>query len=359
MPAAAKAVTTQSANMRSGAGIFYNVIKTLGAGTDITVLGKELGWFRITAGSTTGYTYNTLVKIYDASIAAQYDPVKSNYVKLAAYATRFSATDPNRNYNMELGAYKNHVIVKPGASFSFNANTGDSTTTANGWRESIILVDSQRTKGIGGGLCQVSSTIYSTVKQIPKLTILERRPHSVPVGYVPRDGEAMVNYGSSDFRFRNDNSFSIFVCALTDFNAGTLTCTVYRINPEQQPAPVPKIVIDGVTVSFEVAPRMINDNVYVEMRSIFEFLGYTVKYDDATRATSMTKGAVQFILEKGVNSTEIISVKNGVRKSVPLTYPLYLVSNRTMLAIRMVGELIGYDVSWNQATYTDTLTILH
>jgi len=359
MPAATKGVTLQAANVRSGAGIFYSVIKTLNAGTELTVLAKELGWFKITAGSTTGYTYNTMVKIYDAAIAAQYNPVKPNYEKLASYATMFSASDPNRNYNMERGAYMNQVIVKSGASFSFNKNTGNSTTTANGWRESIILVDSVRTKGVGGGLCQVSSTIYSAVKQIPRITILERNPHSVPVGYVPRANEAMINYGTSDFRFRNDNSFGIFVCTLTDFNAGTLTCAVYRVDPAPRPAPVPKIVIDGTMVSFEVAPQMINDNVYVEMRSLFEYLGYTVTYNDTTRATQMTKGAVEFILEKGVNSTEIISVKNGVRKTIPLSYPIYLVSNRTMMAIRMIGELIGYDVSWNQAAYTDTLTVMH
>ena len=362
--AATKAVTLQSANIRSGAGIFYNVIKTLNAGTELDVLGKELGWYRVTAGSTTGYAYNTLVKIYDAAIAAQYNPVKSNYQKLAAYTTMFTATDPNRNYNMELGAYKNQVVVKSGASFSFNANTGNSTTTANGWRVSIILVDSQRTAGVGGGLCQVSSTIYSAVKQIPKLTILERHPHSVPVGYVPRDNEAMINYGTSDFRFRNDTGFDIFVCTLTDFNAGTLTCTVYKINtaqpaPVPAPVPVPKIVIDGKTVSFNVEPRMINDNVYVEMRSIFEYLGYTVTYDAATKATRMTKGTVQFILEKGVDSKAIITVKNGVQTTVPLSYPIYLVSDRTMFAIRMIGELLGYQVSWNQNTYTDTLTVMH
>jgi hypothetical protein len=357
MATAAKAVTLQAANIRSGAGIFYDIVKTVSAGTEVDVLGKTLGWYKVTAGATTGYTYNTLVRIYDSAIAAEYDPVKANYEKLASYATLFSSTDPNRNYNMELGAYKNQVIVKPGASFSFNANTGDSTTTANGWRESIILVDSVRTKGIGGGLCQCSSTIYSAVKQVPKLTILERNPHSVPVGYVPRENEAMVNYGTSDFRFRNDNSFSIFVCTLIDFNAGRLTCTIYKVNPVQQPAPVPKIVIDGKAVSFSVAPRMINDNIYVEMRSIFEYLGYAVTYDAATKATRMAKGSVQFILEQGVDSKEIISVKDGTRTAIKLSYPIYLVSDRTMLAIRMIGELLGYDVSWDEKSYTDTLTM--
>ena len=357
MPAATKGVTLQAANIRSGAGIFYGIIKTLNARTEVEVLGKELGWFKITTGAVTGYTYNTLIKIYDADIAAEYNPVKSNYQKLASYTTLFSAADPNRNYNMERGAYLNQVILKQGASFSFNKNTGNSTTTANGWRVSVILIDSVRTSGVGGGLCQVSSTIYSAVKQVPKITILERRPHSVPVGYVPRANEAMVSYGSSDLKFRNDNSFSVFICALIDFNLGALTCTVYKIDTAPRPAPVPKIIIDGKTVSFNVAPRLINDNVYVEMRSLFEYLGYTVTYDAGTKATHMKKGAQEFILENGVDSKEIISVMDGVRKPIKLSYPIYLISDHTMFAIRMIGSLLGYDVAWDQNSYTDTLTL--
>ena len=352
---AAKAVTLQTANMRSGAGIFYSVIKTLDAGTEISVIGKELGWFKATAGATTGFITNTLVKISDPVIAAEYNPVKQNYEKLAAYTTRFTTSDVNRNHNMELSAYKNHVIVKSGASFSFNTNTGNSTLTANGWRESIILVGSERVKGVGGGICQCSTTIYSAVKQVAKLTILERRPHSIPVGYVPRENEAMVNWGTSDFRFRNDNSFDIFVCTLIDHIAGSLTCTVYKINPVKQPAP--KVVIDGKQVSFNVAPCIINDRTYVEMRSIFEYLGYTVTYNNATKATRMSKGSDEFLLENGVDSKNIVSIKNGVRTVIPLTYPIYIVSDRTMFSLRMTGELLGYDVGWDEKTYTASLTL--
>ena len=355
---AAKAVTLQTANLRSGAGIFHNVIKTLSSGTEVTVTGKELGWFRVTSGTSTGFITNTLLRIYDPVIAAGYNPVKQNHEKLAAYTTRFSTSDVNRNHNMELSAYKNHVNVKPGSSFSFNTNTGDSTKTANGWRESIILVGSQRVKGIGGGICQTSTTIYSAVKQVQRLTILERRPHSVPVGYVPRENEAMVNYGSSDFRFRNDNSFEIFVCTLIDHSAGSLTCTVYRVNPVgQPPAPMPKVVIDGKTVAFNIAPRIINDRVYVEMRSIFEYLGYTVTYSAATKATRMLKGSEEFILENGVDSKHIVSIKNGVRTVIPLTYPIHLVLDRTMFSLRMAGELLGYNVGWDEKTYTASLTV--
>ncbi|MDR1559062.1 MAG: VanW family protein, partial [Clostridiales bacterium] len=334
---------------------FYSVIKTLNAGTEVSVTGKELGWFKITDGAAAGYITDTLVKITDPTAAAEYNPVKTNYEKLASYTTKFSASDVNRNHNMELAAYKNQVILKPGGAFSFNTNTGNSTKTANGWRESIIIVDSERVKGIGGGICQCSTTIYSAVKQIPKLTILERRPHSIPVGYVPRENEAMVNYGTSDLRFRNDTGFDVFICTLIDHAAGSLTCAVYKVNPKVNPTP--KVVVDGKRVAFNVAPRIIDDRLYVEMRSIFEYLGYAVTYDAATKATKMKKGTVEFILENGVDSKNIISVKNGVRSIVPLTYPIYIVADRTMFSLRMAGELLNYNVGWDDKSKTASLTL--
>ncbi|MDR1538293.1 MAG: VanW family protein [Clostridiales bacterium] len=347
------AVTTSAANMRSRAGICFNVIKTLSAETAVTIEGKELGWFKVEAGGTIGYITDTLLKVTDPKIAEQYNPVKSNYQKLSSYTTRFSASDVNRNHNMELGGYKNNVIVKSGASFSFNKNTGNSTTTANGWRESIILVNSVRTKGIGGGICQCSSTIYSAVKQVSKLTILERHPHSVPVGYVPVANEAMVNYGTSDFRFRNDNSFDIFTFTAIDHAAGALTSSIYRINPIQQTNP--SVEVDGKRLSFNVPPTIIDSRVYVEMRSIFEFLGFSVSYEPASKATSMKKGGLEFLLENGSDSKNIIRIDNGIRKSIPITYPVIIISDRTMLALRFVGELTGYEVGWDAGKYAASL----
>jgi vancomycin resistance protein YoaR len=228
--ATANAFTLSAANMRHGAGIYNGVIKTLSKGQSITVIGKELGWYIVNDGNTTGYVTDTLVKITDSKTADLYNPIKSNYEKLAEYSTRFSASTKDRNHNIELGAYKTSQIVRSGESFSFNGSTGNSTRTANGWRPAPILLGGSKATGIGGGLCQCSSTIYSAVKQVKNLTILERRPHSVPVGYVPISGEAMVNYGTSNFRFRNDNPFDIYIHSTVDHNAGKLTATVYKIN---------------------------------------------------------------------------------------------------------------------------------
>ena len=63
--------------------------------------------------------------------------------------------------------------------------------------------------GIGGGNCQVSSTLYNAVLAVPTLTIIERSEHGKEVGYVPKGKDAAISYGSLDFKFRNDNNYKI------------------------------------------------------------------------------------------------------------------------------------------------------
>lgn len=354
------AVTKSNANMRNGAGIFYSVVKTLPAGTEVAITGKELGWFKCQGGGASGYITDTLLQVTDPQVAERYNPIKQNYQKLATYTTKFTASDVNRNHNIELSAHKNSVIVKSGTSFSFNTNTGNSTKTANGWRESIILVNSERVKGVGGGICQCSSTIYSAVKQVAGLKILERHPHSIPVGYVPVSGEAMVNYGTSDFRFRNDNSYDIFVHVTVDHTIVSLTAAAYKINAVKPPAPVtpqkPKVIINGVPLPTYVEPMIIDDRIYIEVRHLFERLGYTVSYDSKTNIMRMTRGNEQFTLEKGANSKEIVCIQGGKKTVVPITFPIKIISGNTMFSLRIAGELAGYNISWDAKTYTATLS---
>ncbi|MDR3239880.1 MAG: VanW family protein [Clostridiales bacterium] len=272
--------------------------------------------------------------------------------QLALYTTRFSTSDANRNHNMEMGANKNNVVVKSGASFSFNTNTGDSTRTANGWRESIVLVNTKRVRGVGGGLCQCSSTIYSAVKQAAGLTILERNPHSVPVGYVPVSGEAMVNYGTSDFRFRNDNPYDIFVYTTIDHGSGSLTASVYKINAERRKA---RVLVNGQEISAAAAPRIIDGRVYVEMRTLFESLGYTVTYDAGTKAVQAQKGGLAFLLEKGADSQNILRRQDGTITPLPMQYPAFNVSDRIIFSLRRAGDLLGYETGWDAETKTASL----
>lgn len=322
------AVTKSSASLRAGAGSYHEVIKTLSSGTKVTIVGKEMSWYKVVVNGTTGYITEPLINVTDPMITWQYKTVKKNYEKLASYTSYYSRADADRNYNIELGGFKNSKIIKSGASFSFNRNTGNSNLESNGWREAHVIINQEYAMGIGGGLCQVSSTIYSAVKQLNKIKILERHPHSRPVGYVPVSGEAMINYGSSDQRWRNDYSYDIFLNVTVNLVEGSITATVYKIGPPvDDPAPttVPKatpkptptptptpapvfVKVDGEPLTFDVPPTMIDDRVYIGIRALFEKLGYTVEYNDETKAITMVRIDEKSIVEPEVEPTVIPSV---------------------------------------------------
>ena len=118
--------------------------------------------------------------------------------------------DTNRQHNMALTCSKlNGTIVKSGETFSFCNTVGKATAEA-GYKEAEIF-DKQGNikKGYGGGNCQISSTLYNVVLQIPSLKVLERHEHSRKVSYVESGKDAAVAYGSIDFRFKNENDFDI------------------------------------------------------------------------------------------------------------------------------------------------------
>ncbi len=129
---------------------------------------------------------------------------------LASFSTKIMYKDANRQHNMALTCSKlNGTIVKSGETFSFCNTVGKATAEA-GYKEAEIF-DKQGNikKGYGGGNCQVSSTLYNVVLQIPSLKVLERHEHSRKVSYVESGKDAAVAYGSIDFRFKNENDFDI------------------------------------------------------------------------------------------------------------------------------------------------------
>jgi len=96
--------------------------------------------------------------------------------------------------------------------------------------------------------------------------------------------------------------------------------------------------------------------MYVELRSIFEALGYTVSFDAAAKSARIKQGADEFILENGADSKSIVRIKNGQKTSVPIEFPLQNDSGRILIALRSIGELAGYQVGWDDKTKTSTLT---
>jgi len=119
---------------------------------------------------------------------------------LGRYTTSFNAGDTSRSYNIRLACQKiNEVVLGPGDVFSYNDTVGPRTVAA-GFRTANVYVGNKVEPGIGGGICQVSSTLFNAAV-LADLNIVYRTNHSLPVSYVPLGRDATVSYGSIDFKF--------------------------------------------------------------------------------------------------------------------------------------------------------------
>ncbi len=131
---------------------------------------------------------------------------------LSTYSTKYDVSNKNRSTNVELATAKlNNVVILPGQTFSYNQTVGE-RTIKNGFKEASIYTSSGIEYGLGGGICQVSSTLYNTVLEA-NLDIVERKNHRYSVTYVPLGKDATVAYGSIDFKFKNTRKYPIKLIA--------------------------------------------------------------------------------------------------------------------------------------------------
>jgi vancomycin resistance protein YoaR len=129
---------------------------------------------------------------------------------LANYTTTFNTGDGNRSANIRIAASKiNGYIIYPSQTFSFNDVVGP-RDKEHGFKEAMEIVGNEYVPGIGGGICQVSSTLYN-VALLANLPIAERYNHSKPLGYVGLGRDATVAYGTLDFKFTNNTAGPVMI----------------------------------------------------------------------------------------------------------------------------------------------------
>ena len=130
----------------------------------------------------------------------------------------------NRSANIRLAAKKiNGTTLYSGQVFSFN-NTVGARTAQNGFKQAKIIQDGQYVSGYGGGVCQVSTTLYNAAA-LSGLEICEYHPHTLKVSYVPPSRDAMVSGSYFDLKFKNTRLTPIYIRTNTTFNS--ITCTIY------------------------------------------------------------------------------------------------------------------------------------
>ncbi len=133
---------------------------------------------------------------------------------LASYSSNYSSSNYNRSTNVALATSKiNGIVLMPGKSFSYNGTVGQRTLRA-GFKEAGAYVNGEVTTAVGGGICQVSSTLYNAVLRA-NLEVTNRTNHMFQVGYVPIGTDATVSWGAPDFQFKNNRNYPIKIVATT------------------------------------------------------------------------------------------------------------------------------------------------
>ncbi len=131
---------------------------------------------------------------------------------IGSYSSNFATSSASRASNVELTAQRiNDYILMPGDVFSYDKAVG-TRTAANGYKSAGVYIGNRVESGIGGGICQTSSTLYSAVLYA-NLEIVERTSHSLPVVYVPGGMDATIAEGSIDFKFKNNTEYPIKIVA--------------------------------------------------------------------------------------------------------------------------------------------------
>ena len=145
---------------------------------------------------------------------------------LASYSTTYSTGNYNRSTNISLAARSvNGYVLMPGETFSYNSTVGQ-RTAARGYKEAGVYLNGEVTTGLGGGICQVSSTLYNAIL-LANLEIVERSNHTFKPTYVPAGQDATVSWGSPDFKFKNNRNYPIRITATA--GNGSVSFNIYGL----------------------------------------------------------------------------------------------------------------------------------
>lgn len=144
--------------------------------------------------------------------------------ELSAYSTWYNVNEIDRSHNLYLAASSiNGRVLAPGQIFAFNKIVGP-RTVGTGFRDAMVIVGEKFEPGLGGGICQVSSTLYNACL-LAGLEIVERHNHGLAIAYVPLGLDATVAYGLQDFKFRNNTDYPIYIHSSA--GGGKLTINIY------------------------------------------------------------------------------------------------------------------------------------
>ena len=197
-----------------------------GIGPDMDALARELTVALTDPGETRSVALRTRrISPEITTGEAQRMGIKE---RLSRFTTTFSASNTPRVANIHtLADAIDGTLIKPGGTFSFNGTVGP-RTAEKGYQEAPAIVDGKLVPQLGGGICQVGTTLFNTVFE-SGLPVVERHNHSFYISHYPKGRDATVSWGGPDFKFRNDTGH--WVLLVTAYSNSSLTIALYGTDP--------------------------------------------------------------------------------------------------------------------------------
>lgn len=155
--------------------------------------------------------------------------IEKQETEISNASTKIYNKDEKRQKNIEITCNKlNNVEILPGETFSFCSTVGKASEK-EGYQLADIYVNGKKEQGLGGGNCQVSTTLYNAVLNSQEFEVVERHEHSGHVPYIEKGKDAAVSYGIYDFKFKNNSEYTIKI--VMEKTTDNITAKLYKIQP--------------------------------------------------------------------------------------------------------------------------------
>lgn len=225
-----------------------------------------------------GETVTIPLKITEPKVSTDDLSSKLFKDKLGSQVSYFKSSSANRINNIALAAQKiNGTILNPGEEFSYNGTVGQRTEAA-GFKEAGAYANGEVVQEVGGGICQVSSTLYCAALYA-NLSITDRSCHYFPVDYLPAGLDATVSWKTPDFKFKNNRSYPVKIVAAADTSKKSLTVEIWGTD------------VDGSYVELKYSTWKYYDSEYPTVALGFKATTYRNVFSKDGTQISSTKEA--------------------------------------------------------------------
>lgn len=198
-----------------------------GTGADPAALAQDISQVLLSS------IVNKVVEVNTTTVKPEVTTAKAKKMgikeRISTYTTTFAASNKPRVANIQLLAKSlDNTLLAPGETFSFNGTVGE-RTAEKGYQEAGAIVNGELVNQLGGGICQVNTTLFNAVL-LSGLPINQRFNHSYYIDHYPLGRDATVSWGGPDFKFTND--LDTWVLLSTSSTSNSVTISVYGTDPD-------------------------------------------------------------------------------------------------------------------------------